>query len=467
MPKTLVTGATGFIGSHVARRLAARGDEVRATTRADSSEDALSGLECERVRCDLLDRRAVRRALDGVARVFHSAGLTSLRRSDDQLLFRVNVDATRILLEECLAAGVERVTFTSSVAAIGPAPEGQRGDERQVFTAGSLGIPYVNSKHEAEVEALRIAAHGLPVVCVNPCVVFGAGDVYGGSTSLVRRFLLGRIPAYVDGGINIVDVDDVAAGHLLADEAGVPGERYVLAGRNYTIRRLFADLGRISGSGAAGDPAAGGGRAEGRAARRACSGAPAHHRERGEGGEPVVDLQRSQGEARARLERPLARGDARGDGGVLDGARRRSHQAVAVRPAASVQARRPGAREPRRRGWRRRTAAREGSLTRARPSDSPAASYYPRSVATTLYRCKTPTDYFCPCGRVARRLRYAGIEYDEVRVAVLQRDRPEMEALTGQRWVPVLVHGDEVIHDSRRIIQYVEAIGRATAGATS
>jgi dihydroflavonol-4-reductase len=247
VPKTLVTGATGFIGSHVARRLAARGDEVRATTRADSSDEALSGLECERVRCDLLDRRAVRRALDDVNRVFHSAGLTSLRRSDDELLFRVNVDATRILLEECLAAGVERVTFTSSVAAIGPAPEGQRADERQVFTAGSLGIPYVNSKHEAEVEALRIAAHGLPVVCLNPCVVFGAGDVYGGSTSLVRRFLLGRIPAYVDGGINIVDVNDVAAGHLLADEAGVPGERYVLAGRNYTIRRLFADLGRISG----------------------------------------------------------------------------------------------------------------------------------------------------------------------------------------------------------------------------
>jgi glutathione S-transferase len=88
-------------------------------------------------------------------------------------------------------------------------------------------------------------------------------------------------------------------------------------------------------------------------------------------------------------------------------------------------------------------------------------------VATTLYRCKTPTDYFCPCGRVARRLRYAGIEYDEVRVAVLQRDRPEMEALTGQRWVPVLVHGDEVIHDSRRIIQYVEAIGRATAAGVT
>jgi dihydroflavonol-4-reductase len=247
VPKTLVTGATGFIGSHVVRRLLERGDDVRAATRASSSVESLQGLECERVRCDLLDRRATRRALADVDRVFHCAGLTSLRQEDVDLLVRVNVDATRLLLEECLRAEVERVTYTSSVAAIGPAPAGERGDERQVFTAGSLGIPYVNSKHEAEVEALRIAARGLRLVCVNPCVVFGAGDVYGGSTGLVRRFLLGRIPAYVDGGLNIVDVEDVAAGHLLADERGLPGERYILAGRNYTIHRLFADLGRISG----------------------------------------------------------------------------------------------------------------------------------------------------------------------------------------------------------------------------
>jgi dihydroflavonol-4-reductase len=190
----------------------------------------------------------VRRALAGVDRVFHCAGLTSLRPGDRERLFRANVQTTRLLLEECLRAGeMERVVFTSSVAAIGPAPPGGRADESQVFTAGDLGIAYVNSKHEAEVEALRAAARGLPVVCVNPCVVFGAGDVYAGSTSLVRRFLLRRIPAYVDGGLNIVDVEDVAAGHLLAEERGTPGERYILGGRNYTLRRLFADLGRLSG----------------------------------------------------------------------------------------------------------------------------------------------------------------------------------------------------------------------------
>jgi dihydroflavonol-4-reductase len=189
----------------------------------------------------------VRRAVTGVEKVFHCAGLVSLRARDAERVFQVNALATRLLLEECLRAEVQRVVFTSSVAAIGPAPRGGTADESQVFTAGHLGIPYVNSKHEAETEALRLAAHGLPVVCVNPTFVYGRGDVHGGSTSLVRRFLLGRIPVYTDGAINVVDVVDVARGHLLADEKGEPGERYILGNRNYTWDRLFADLGRISG----------------------------------------------------------------------------------------------------------------------------------------------------------------------------------------------------------------------------
>ena len=247
MSKTLVTGGAGFIGSHVARALADRGDDLRLTTRDSTKEENIADLEYERVKCDLLDRRQVRRALRDVERVFHCAGMTSLRSADAERLFEVNVVATRTLLEECLRAGVERVVYTSSVAAIGPAPVGGRADENQLFTAGKLGIPYVNSKHEAEVEALRLAAQGLPVVCVNPCVVFGEGDVYGSSTSIVRRFMLGRIPAYVDGAINVVDVGDVARGHLLADERGAVGERYILGNRNYTLDRLFADLGRVSG----------------------------------------------------------------------------------------------------------------------------------------------------------------------------------------------------------------------------
>jgi dihydroflavonol-4-reductase len=246
MPTTLVTGATGFVGSHVARALAARGDEVRGTVRPTSRLEPLKGLDVDTVVADVTDRRAVRRALRGVTRVFHLAGSTNLRlRADD--LFHINVRGTRTVLEECLRAGVERVVHTSSVVAVGPAPPGGAADERLVWRGGSLGIPYVESKHEAEVEALRIAARGLPVVVVCPAYVLGAGDAQRSSTELVRRFMLRRIPAYVDGAINIVDVADVAAGHLLADELGVPGERYILGNRNYTWDRLFADLARLSG----------------------------------------------------------------------------------------------------------------------------------------------------------------------------------------------------------------------------
>ena len=150
-------------------------------------------------------------------------------------------------MEECLRAEVERVVYTSSAAVVGPAAHGKTADETQLFTAGRLGIPYVNSVHEAEVEAMRVAAQGLPLVCVNPAVCFGAGDHLLSSTRLVRSFLLGRIPVYTDGAISVVDVRDVAEAHLLADRRGQPGERYILGGRNFTFERLFADLGRLSG----------------------------------------------------------------------------------------------------------------------------------------------------------------------------------------------------------------------------
>lgn len=247
MGKTLVTGGTGFLGSHVVRALAARGDELRLLVRRGSDLDHLSDLDFERVNGDVTDRRAVRRAMDGTDRVFHLAGTTSLRGQDRESTFELNVNGTRIVLEEALAAEVQRAVHTSSVAAIGPAKPHGTADETQPFRAGHLGIAYINSKHEAEVEALRLAAHGLPVVCVNPSFVLGPDDPKGTSMQLVRRFLLGRIPAYVDGGLNIVDVRDVAQGHLLADEKGEVGERYILGGRNFTLDRLFADMARISG----------------------------------------------------------------------------------------------------------------------------------------------------------------------------------------------------------------------------
>lgn len=247
MATTLVTGGSGFIGSHLARALAARGDDLRLLIRKGSDDTLLDGLEFERANGDVTDRRAVRRALEGIERVFHVAGMTSMRTSDHGRVFDVNLGGTKIVAEEALEAGVKRLVHTSSVAAIGPAPEGGRADERQAFTAGGMGIAYMNSKHEAEGEVLRVAAHGLDVVILNPTFVLGPSYRASGSMGLIRRFMLRRIPAYVDGGLNIVDVRDVAAGHLLADEKGRPGERYILGGRNFTLQRLFADLSRICG----------------------------------------------------------------------------------------------------------------------------------------------------------------------------------------------------------------------------
>ena len=247
MGKTLVTGGSGFVGSHVVRELAARGEELRLLVRRGSSLDHLADIEFEQTNGDVLDRRAVSRAVSGTDKAFHIAGTTSMLTQHREKVFDLNVKGTRIVLEECLKQGVARVVFTSSVAAIGPASPRGTADETQPFQAGSLGIAYVNSKHEAEVEALRLAAHGLQVVIVNPSFVLGPDDPRGTSMELVRRFLLGRIPAYVEGGLNIVDVRDVAKGHLLADEKGEPGERYILGGRNFTFDRLFADLARISG----------------------------------------------------------------------------------------------------------------------------------------------------------------------------------------------------------------------------
>jgi dihydroflavonol-4-reductase len=247
MAKTLVTGASGFLGSHVARALAARGDELRLLARRTAELGHLDGVEFERATGDITDRRAVNRAMDGVDRVFHVAGRTSLRRRDRQRVFDANLRGAVTVFESALEAGVSRVVHTSTVGAIGVAAPRKTADESTSFEIGHLGLAYVNSKHEAELEAFRLATHGLPVVIVNPTFVLGPQAPTGTSMRLVRRFLLGQIPAYVDGGLNIVDVRDVATGHLLADEKGEVGERYILGGRNFTLDRLFADLSRISG----------------------------------------------------------------------------------------------------------------------------------------------------------------------------------------------------------------------------
>jgi dihydroflavonol-4-reductase len=247
LPLTLVTGATGFLGSHVVRALLARGEEVRVTIRRSSNLEALRDLDCDRVLADITDPRGVARAVKGATRVLHLAGSTHIR-DDEDALTRANVDGTRIVMQAALDAGVERVVHTSSITAIGPAPRNGTADETQMPKARDLGhLPEAAAKLAAEHEVLRAAARGLRVTIVNPAFVFGPGDHLRSSTDVVRRFLLRRIPAYVDGGVSIVDVRDVAEGLLLAAEHGAQAERYILGDRNYTWERLFADIGRISG----------------------------------------------------------------------------------------------------------------------------------------------------------------------------------------------------------------------------
>jgi dihydroflavonol-4-reductase len=249
MPTTLVTGATGQLGSHLVRALADRGDELRLLIRRDSDTAVLEGVEHERVTGDITDRRAVRRAVEGVDRVFHLAASNSLDPAEADRTFAVNAGGTALIASEALAAGVTRMVHASSVAAIGPASRGGRADETHPYTIAHLGIAYANSKHEAEAEVLRAAAQGLDAVIINPTFTLGPpiGKTTSMSIGVVRRFLLRRIPAYVDGGLNVVDARDVAAGAIRADEKGRCGERYILGGRNFTMQRLFADLSRISG----------------------------------------------------------------------------------------------------------------------------------------------------------------------------------------------------------------------------
>ncbi len=433
MATTLVTGGTGFIGSHVVKQLADRGDALRLLIRKGRDASHLDGIEFERADGDVTDRDSVRAAMEGVERVFHVAGKTSMRTSDRERVFEVNVGGTRNVMEEALRAGVIRAVHTSSAGAVGPAePEGT-ADESQPFMAGRLGIAYINAKHDAEGVAMRVAAKGLPVVVVNPTFVLGPDDPSGTSNRLVRRLLLRRIPAYIEGGLNIVDVRDVARGHLLADEVGHEGERYLLAARNFTLQRLFADLSRIAG--VPPPPLKLHGPALLASVEALDQRRPAGPGVTGRGPlrDAVVDLSQRQGRPRARLRAAPPRGDAGGDGRLA---------ARAARAARSGPC--PLRHRPARSG--RGLQAASIRLMEAAPPE-------PRRV---LYRCRTPTNFLCPCGAVARALSRAGLEYRTERVPFGRDKRPEIVELTGQNRVPVLVDGEEVVHDSRRIREYLD-----------
>lgn len=244
MKPTLVTGATGFIGWHVATKLAERGRKVRVLARDPSR---VRELDVEAVAGDLRDSESLAKAACGCEVVYHVAADYRLWASRPQELYRSNVDGTRNLLEAARRAGVERVVYTSTVGCIA-IPAGGLGNEQGKVTLEEMAGPYKRSKYLAEQVALQYAREGLPVVIVNPTAPVGDHDFKPTPTGrIIVDFLRRKMPAYVDTGLNIVDVRDTAEGHLLACERGTAGERYILGGENLTLREIFEKLEEITG----------------------------------------------------------------------------------------------------------------------------------------------------------------------------------------------------------------------------
>ncbi|KAB2885831.1 MAG: NAD-dependent epimerase/dehydratase family protein, partial [Kofleriaceae bacterium] len=245
--KTLVTGGAGFIGSAVVRQLIARGREVRVMLAPAEPDDNVRGLDVELVRADLLDREGVARAVAGCDVVYHLAAIYSLWLPDESIIYRVNVEGTKHVLAAARAAGVRKVVHTSSIAAIGVPPEGALADERFRFNHWEGGGAYIRSKYLSDLDAQRFAADGLPVVIVNPGFPFGERDRGPTPTGrFIVEALRRRVPGYTSGGFCAVDVDDVAACHVLAEEKGRIGERYIAGGHNVTYREFFATVSRVA-----------------------------------------------------------------------------------------------------------------------------------------------------------------------------------------------------------------------------
>ena len=246
--KTLVTGAAGFIGNHVTRLLRERGREVRALLAPQEDDAPLRGLDVEVVRGDLRDADACVRAAQGCARVFHLAALYKLWLPDEKVMFDINVLGSQNLLSAARRAGAERVVYTSSIAAVGEAPPGALANEDTPFNLWPSSNAYVQSKYLGEEIARGFAREGLPVVLVNPAFPFGVGDRAPTPTGqILIDVLTRRAPGLIEGGFNAVDVEDVALGHLLAEERGVVGRRYILGNRNFSFREFVALLAQVTG----------------------------------------------------------------------------------------------------------------------------------------------------------------------------------------------------------------------------
>jgi dihydroflavonol-4-reductase len=246
--KTLVTGATGFVGNHVARQLAGAGHTVRVLVRPTSDVKVLDGVAVEFFEGELRHAASLTRAVEGVQHVYHVAADYRLWTKTPAEIYESNVEGTRRLIETAHRAGAERIVYTSTVATIAVPRHGALPNEDTWATLDEMIGHYKRSKFLAEQVALDAAKSGAPVIIVNPTAPVGTGDWKPTPTGrIILDFLKGKMPAYVDTGLNVAPVEDVAAGHLLAAEKGRIGERYILGGRNMTLKQILDALAAIAG----------------------------------------------------------------------------------------------------------------------------------------------------------------------------------------------------------------------------
>ena len=250
MAKTLVTGAAGFIGSAVVRKLIGRGVAVRCYLEPGAKTANLDGLDVERVTGDVNDRAAVDQALKGCDTLYHLAAIYAIWLPHPERMYEVNVEGSKTVLWAAYKAGLKKVVYTSSIAAVGRREDGQPADETNEFSPRDWeeGNGYIRSKWLSEKDALRFAREGLPLVVVNPAFPFGERDIAPTPTGgFILSALKGQVPGYVDSGICAIDVDDLAEGHVLAAEKGRVGERYILGNHNVSLRDFYSTVAKVAG----------------------------------------------------------------------------------------------------------------------------------------------------------------------------------------------------------------------------
>jgi dihydroflavonol-4-reductase len=246
--KAFITGATGFVGSHVARALADRGADLRLLVRSTSRNDNIADLKAEVASGDLRDPASLKNAMSGCEFVFHVAADYRLWVRDPDQMYRANVEGTRAILEAARESGVHRVVYCSSVATMGFTETGQIVDEDTPVSLADMIGHYKRSKFLAEQIALEAGRKGANVVVVNPTTPIGERDIRPTPTGrIIVDFLNRKFPAYVDTGLNLADVREVARGHVLAMEKAVPGERYILGGENLTLKQILDKLAALTG----------------------------------------------------------------------------------------------------------------------------------------------------------------------------------------------------------------------------